>query len=44
LFDSFVNALFVGTVLDDAEFELYERAANGTIVTIKYKGAWLMDA
>lgn len=41
LFDSFVVALSEGTVLDDAEFELYERAADGTIVRVKYKGAWV---
>jgi hypothetical protein len=43
LFDGFVVAFLEGTILDDAEFELYERAADGTmIVTVKYKGAWLI--
>jgi hypothetical protein len=42
LFDSFVVAMLEGTALDDSEFEVYERAADGTIVTGKYNGAWLI--
>ena len=41
LLDSFVVALLEGTVFDDTEFELYERAADVTIVTVKHKGAWI---
>ena len=42
LFDGFVVSLSEGRVLNDAEFELYERSADGSIVSIKYKGAWLI--
>ena len=42
LFESFVVALLEGPILVDAEFELYERAADSTIEKVKYKGTWLI--
>ena len=41
-FDKFVSGIHDGSILEDVEFELLERNEEGDIVTIKYKGAWLI--
>ena len=42
LFDDFVKGIHDGTILQDVEFELLERGINGEVLTVKYRGAWLM--
>jgi hypothetical protein len=42
LFDTFVKGIHDGTILEDVEFELLERGANNEVLTVKYRGAWLM--
>lgn len=42
LFDNFVVALAEGRVLEDNIFYLYEKSADGTIVKVPYRGAWLI--
>ena len=42
LFDSFVEKIRSGEVLSDNEFVLFERVDGGTIVSVKYKGVWLL--
>jgi len=43
LFDDFAVALHEGMVLNDFSFVLLEQSADGSIVEVTYKGAWLMD-
>jgi hypothetical protein len=42
LFDDFATALRNRTVLDDVEFVLFEKNADGEVVERKYRGAWLI--
>ena len=32
----------MGTLMDDNTFELFDKNANGDIIKIKYRGAWLL--
>ena len=41
-FDKFVSGIWDGTVLEDVEFELFERDRNGDIITVKYKGGYVI--
>jgi hypothetical protein len=41
LFDSFMNDIYKGNILQDVEFELLQRKEKGEIVPVKYKGVWL---
>jgi len=42
LFDDFAIALHEGTILNDFSFVLLEKSADGSIVEVTYKGAWLI--
>lgn len=42
LFDHFMQQLSHGAILDDVQFELYDRNENGMIVKRTYQGAWLL--
>ena len=42
LFDEFVESIRSGKVLSDNEFVLFERVEGGRIVSVTYKGVWLL--
>jgi hypothetical protein len=42
LFDNFVRGIQEGSILNDLEFELFEKNENGEVVTAKYQGCWLL--
>ena len=42
LFDEFVMGIHKGEILQDVEFELLERNQSGEIVSVLYKGVWLI--
>jgi DDE superfamily endonuclease len=42
LFDAFAKGIYDGTVLSDVEFGMLEHDENREIVTVRYKGAWLL--
>ena len=42
LFDDFVSGIRDGDILGDTEFELLERGRNGEIITVKYKGSYVI--
>jgi hypothetical protein len=42
LFDKFARGIRDGNVLSDVDFELFEKNSNGAVVSVKYRGAWLM--
>ena len=39
--DDFVRAIHDGELLDNVEFELFERDENGNVVTVRYRGVWI---
>jgi len=41
-FDQFILGIRDGKVLEDVEFELLERDRNGNVVTIKYRGGYVI--
>jgi len=42
LFDDFVRGVFEGKIMEDVEFELFEKDRNGCTVTFRYKGPYLI--
>jgi hypothetical protein len=43
LFDGFLNDIYQGNILQDVEFELFERNKSGEITSRKYQGVWVMS-
>ena len=41
-FDEFVSGIKDGTILEDVEFELFERDGTGKITTAKYRGGYVI--
>jgi len=41
-FDQFLSGIKDGEVLEDVEFEMYERDQNGDIITVKYRGGYVI--
>ena len=42
MYDELARGLKNGTILQDNLFELFEKASDGSIITVKYCGAWLL--
>ena len=42
LFNLFARGIFEGKVLQDVKFELKERGTGDNIISVKYRGAWLL--
>jgi hypothetical protein len=42
LFDKFLNGIYKGKILQDVEFQLFQRNKKGEIISVKYKGVWVM--
>ena len=42
LYDTFIRGIKRGEILDDNEFELYEKDADGNTIRVRYKGAWII--
>jgi hypothetical protein len=43
LFDGFLNGIYKGNILQDVEFELFQRDKLGEIISVKYQGVWVMS-
>ncbi|KAL7551041.1 hypothetical protein ACHAWF_014245 [Thalassiosira exigua] len=41
-FDQFISGIWDGAVLQDVEFELFEKDASGNIITVKYTGGYVI--
>ena len=41
-FDEFVSGIWEGRVLKDFKFELYERDKNGNVITVEYRGGYVI--
>ena len=41
-FDDYITQIKNGTILDDVEFELFERSKEGNVVVVKYQGVYLL--
>ena len=42
LFDTYARAIYDGEILQDVEFVLLEKGANGEVIEVTYRGAWLL--
>jgi DDE superfamily endonuclease len=42
LFDTYARAIYDGEILQDVEFVLLEKGANGEVIEVAYCGAWLL--
>jgi hypothetical protein len=42
LFDTYARAIYDGEILQDVEFVLLEKGANGEVIEVTNRGAWLL--
>jgi hypothetical protein len=42
LFDTFLNNIYKGKILQDVIFELLQKNEHGEIISVKYRGVWIM--
>jgi hypothetical protein len=42
LFDTFLNNIYKGKILQDVIFELLQKNEQGEIISVKYRGVWIM--
>ena len=42
LYDELAVGMRAGKLMNDNEFELYDKKANGDLIKVKYKGSWLL--
>ena len=43
LYDQFTRGIHKGDILSDYEFELFKYDKDGNVITVKYKGVWLLS-